>query len=152
MVARAYGKLPLSFERNGGQAPGAVRFLARGGGYTLSLTDSGALLSLERGGHKRPALLRVGFAGASGNSRFDAVDELPGKVNYLTGSDRSDWQTNVPTYAKVRQRGLYPGIDAVFYGRGGQLEYDFVLAPRADPDQIVLRFAARASGSRPTET
>jgi hypothetical protein len=38
----------------------------------------------------------------------------------------------------VKYRGIYPGIDAVFYGNQRQLEYDFVVAPGADPEQISL--------------
>src|SRR6185295_2469207 len=68
------------------------------------------------------------------------VDELPGKANYFIGNDPSRWRTNVPTYAKVRSNGVYPGIDLVYYGQQRQLEYDFVVAPGADPQKIVLGF------------
>ena len=139
-VARAYARQPLSFEPNRGQAGRRARFLARGGRYTVSLTGSGALLSLARGEGKRPAVLRLGFAGVSARARLTAVDRLPGKVNYLLGKDRSRWHANVPTYSKVRHRNLYPGVDGLYYGRGGRLEYDLVLAPHADAEQILLRF------------
>lgn len=140
IATRAYARLPLSFEPNRGQTDNRARFLARGGGYTLFLTDRGALLSLARGERERPALLRMGFAGASSRARVTGGDELAGRVNYLVGGKRSRWRTNVPTYATVRYRELYPGIDLLYYGRGGRLEYDFRLAPGADPAQIVLRF------------
>jgi hypothetical protein len=139
-AASAYARLPLSFEPNRGQADRRARFLARGRGYTLFLTDREALLSLARGEHQGPALLRMGFAGASSRARITPGGELAGKVNYLVGGTRSRWRTNVPTYAAVRYRGLYPGVDLLYYGRGGRLEYDFRLAPGADPAQIVLRF------------
>jgi hypothetical protein len=67
------------------------------------------------------------------------ADELPGKANYFLGNDPSKWRTNIPTYAKVRYESIYPGVDLVYYGtQGGELEYDFVVAPRADPRAITL--------------
>src|SRR5205814_2409450 len=68
------------------------------------------------------------------------LDELPGKSNYLLGNDPSRWRTNVPTYRKVKYQDAYPGIDLVFYGNQRQLEYDFVVAPGADPAAIRLAF------------
>src|SRR5439155_14144119 len=68
------------------------------------------------------------------------LDELPGKANYLIGKDPAKWRTNVPTYAKVHYRAVYPGIDLVYYGNQRQLEYDFVVTPGADPNRIVLGF------------
>ena len=79
-----------------------------------------------------------------GNLNPDAIQngegQLPGRVNYLMGSDPSRWHTDVPTYSKVRYRGVYPGIDLIFYGNQKQLEYDFVLAPGADPASIRFDF------------
>ncbi len=67
------------------------------------------------------------------------TDELPGKANYFIGNDPRQWHTNVPTYAKVRYEGVYPGVDLVYYGtQGGELEYDFVVAPGGDPQAITL--------------
>jgi uncharacterized protein (TIGR03437 family) len=63
---------------------------------------------------------------------------LPGVVNYFQGSRPA--RTNIPTYQRVRQRETYPGVDAVFHGEDGLLEYDFLVAPGADPARIVLAF------------
>src|ERR1700724_2848504 len=41
-----YGKLPLSFEANHGQADSQVKFLSRTGSYTLFLTGDEAVLAL----------------------------------------------------------------------------------------------------------
>src|SRR5262249_12992669 len=62
----------------------------------------------------------------------------PGKVNYFRGNDPRKWRTGIPTYAKVRYRGVYAGVDVVYYGAQRQLEYDFVVAPGADPTRIRL--------------
>ena len=64
---------------------------------------------------------------------------VPTRTHYLIGSDPSKWVTNVAHYQRVRYRGVYPGIDLVYYGKQQELEYDFVLAPGADPSRI--RFA-----------
>lgn len=69
------------------------------------------------------------------------MEELTGKINYLIGNDSSKWQTGVPTFAKVSVVGIYPGIDLVYYGNQHRLEYDFTVAPRANPDSIVIHFA-----------
>jgi hypothetical protein len=74
--------------------------------------------------------------------RVSGMDELPGKSNYFVGNDPAKWQTNVPTYAKVRYEGVYPGVNLIYYGNQRQLEYDFVVAPGADPKTIRLRFGA----------
>jgi len=133
----AYGSLPLAFEANQGQARAGVRFLARGSGYGLALTRTGATLALHRtdGG---AAALRLRFAGASQGVRLVAGRRLPGKVNYLLGNDPSKWLTGIGTFGEVRYRGLYPGVDARFYGRQGQIEYDLVVAPGADPATLGL--------------
>jgi hypothetical protein len=78
-----------------------------------------------------------------------AADELPGKTNYLIGSDPKKWRTDVPNYAKVECRSVYPGIDLVYYGNQRELEYDFVVAPGAAPDAIQLDFQTDHGQSTP---
>ena len=65
-------------------------------------------------------------------------------MNYFRGKDSSRWRTNVATYERVRYEGVYPGVDVVFYGRQGQLEYDFVVSAGADPAAIRLAFEGPA--------
>ena len=127
--------LPLAFEANRGQTDSHVRFLARGSGYSLFLTQSGVSLSL-RG--ERPAPVSLRLAGADRSAAIVGARKLPGTTNYVVGPDRGSWKTGIPTYGAVHYRGVYPGIDAVFYGKGRQLEYDFVVAPGADPSRIAL--------------
>jgi fibronectin type 3 domain-containing protein len=80
------------------------------------------------------------MVGANPKPTVKGAEALPGKLNYYLGKDREKWRTGVPTYAKVRYQGVYPGVDAVYYGHQGQLEYDFVVAPGVDPGQIRLAF------------
>ena len=78
--------------------------------------------------------------GASGSSPVSGVDQLPGKSNYFLGNDPAKWHTDVPQFARVRYRAVYPGIDLVYYGKHGQLEYDFEAAPGSDPSEVALHF------------
>jgi Bacterial Ig-like domain (group 3)/Beta-propeller repeat len=71
-------------------------------------------------------------------AKVTGQDELAGTSNYFIGNDPAKWRTNVPTYAKVKYEGIYPGIDLVYYGNQRQLEYDFVVAPGADPHRIAF--------------
>lgn len=133
----SYGNLPLAFEANHGQTDPAVRFLARGGGYAVFLTQREAVLSLRppaAGGASR-ALVRMRWTGAAPES-VEGLDPLPGRSHYFIGSDPRHWRRNVSSFARVRYRRLYPGVDLVFYGHGGQLEYDLVVSPGADPGLI----------------
>ena len=141
-TAAVWGELPLQFEANRGQADSRVKFLSRGRGYGLFLTSTEAILSLSEGDTgTHPAVLRMSLVGANKRPNALALEELPGKANYFVGSDPAKWRSGVPTYARVKYENVYLGIDLVYYGRGGQLEYDFVVAPGADPGKIGLTFS-----------
>jgi hypothetical protein len=86
----------------------------------------------------RVSVLRLKLVGANSSAKVAGVDELPGKSNYFHGNDPRKWRTNVSNYAKVRYEQVYPGIDLLYYGNQRQLEYDFVVAPGADPGAIKL--------------
>jgi hypothetical protein len=156
----SYGNLPLSFESNTGQTDESVKFLSRGGGFSLFLTKDEAVIALGKtsssgpAGKKRTAkalptsgkntsssasTLRMQLLGVKSDTHVVGAEELPGKANYFIGNDPSKWRTNVPTYARVKYEGVYPGVDLVYYGKQGQLEYDFVVAPGADPRVIRLK-------------
>jgi hypothetical protein len=90
-------------------------------------------------------VVRMELSGANPRANPVGVNPLPGTANYFLGSDPSRWRANVPTYSRVCYPGVYPGIDLIYYGNQGQLEYDFVVAPGADPKAIRLHFSgARA--------
>ena len=152
-----YGKLPLSFEANAGQTDGRVKFTARGAGYGLFLTDDEAVLSLQKnaGGAKKgidnqlpaPSVVRMSLNEANRAPQIVGEDEQAGKSNYFVGSDQTKWQTGVSHFGRVRYKNVYRGVDEVFYGNQGELEYDLIVAPNADYKQIKLKFA----GTRKTE-
>lgn len=97
-------------------------------------------------------MLQMKLMGANATARVRGEDELPGRSNYFIGNDPKKWRTNIPTYAKVRVEGVYPGVDLVYYGNQGQLEYDFVVKPGADLSVIRLALisgpSARGKDSR----
>lgn len=148
----AYGKLPFCFEANQGQTDSRVRFLARGAGYSLFLTPSEAVLALRpRKTRARAAgpdvttlepdgadqtVLRLRLTGARPDSELVGLHELPTRTNYFIGNDPARWRTNIPSYAAVRYPEVYPGVDMLYHGQHGELEYDFVVAPGADPGAI----------------
>jgi hypothetical protein len=140
-VRTAFGRLPMSFEPNLGQSDSRVKFLARGNSYSLYLTSSQALLALPQVSKaKIGPVVEMQFSGANQAAQLAGADLLPGRSNYFIGNDPSRWRRNVPQFSRVQYRNLYPGIDLDFYGKSGRLEYDFEVAPGADPNQIDLGF------------
>ena len=138
------GELPLIFEPNRGQADPGVKFLARGAGYSLVLDEAGAMLALQAAS-RSPAnfgeqFVRMKLVGANPDAVASGTNPLPGKSNYFIGNDPHMWHSDVPQFAGVRYESVYPGIDLVFYGNQGHLEYDFRVAPGSDPSQAELQF------------
>ncbi len=88
----------------------------------------------------KSAVVRMRLIGANRSPEIVAEGELPGKANYFIGNDPEKWRTNVETYARVRYRQVYPGVDLVYYGNQRQIEHDFVVSPGSNPTRIVLDF------------
>lgn len=130
----SYGKLPLSFEVNHGQTDRRVQFLSRGPDRTLFLTATEAVLRVGDN------VVRMKVTGSSPASKAEGFAPLEAKSNYFIGHDPAKWQTGVSNYSRVRFREVYPGIDLVYYGGDGQLEYDWLVKPGADPSKIRLKF------------
>src|SRR5690348_1928269 len=156
----SYGRLPLSFEANRGQVSPQARFLARGQGFVLFLTQTDAILQLTESkpgnqaagitpsGFKNDApvaassgtagMVRLKLLGANHQARIAASERLPGNTSYFLGNDPQKWLTDIPNYARVQYHQIYPGIDLAYYGRQGHLENDFMLASGSDPKLIRL--------------
>ncbi len=155
-VTASYGKLSLHFEANQGQTDARVKFLARGSGYSLFLTSTELVLALgkaepsgpgkgvaraEAATPKRPSppeVLRMKLLGANARPAIEGREELPGKSHYFIGNDPKKWRTDVPQYARVQYKDVYPGVSLTYYGNQDRLEYDFVVSPGGDPRRIGL--------------
>ncbi len=154
-IAASAIKMPLFFEANEGQTDPNVRFLTRSGGYTMFLTPTETVLVEGKNGivsgdkfgkgltafradakNSKQSVLRMELLGANAAPEFQGLQELPGKVNYLIGKDQAAWHTNVALFSEVQVAKVYPGVDLLFHGDQRQLEYDFVVAPGADPRRI----------------
>ena len=163
-VTANYESLPLSFELNQGQTHQRVKFLARTEGYVLFLTATEAVMALDNpaahssGKENRDApdhsndpvsdksrpprsIVCMKLEGANAASQIEGLEQLPTTSNYFAGDDPAAWHTDIPNYARVKYAQVYPGIDMIYYGNQQQLEYDFVVAPRSNPDSIRLAFA-----------
>ncbi|HUE36107.1 MAG TPA: SBBP repeat-containing protein, partial [Candidatus Acidoferrum sp.] len=127
--------LPLYFEASRGQ----TEFFSRGNGYEFEISASGAQMALRESA-KSAAVAQMQFIGANSQPEIHGDGELVGKINYLIGNDASKWQTGLPTFSKVQLSEIYPGINVVFHGNQRQLEYDFTIAPGANPNAIKIRF------------
>ncbi len=158
-----YNHLPLSFEANHGQTDSRADFITRAAGYTAFLTPTALVMSLpgqsQNFGVRRPGMdspnsespadhsiqgvaLHMQIVGGNPDAQASGDGQLPGIVNYFIGNDPTKWRTNIPTFGRVEYDNVYSGIDLVYYGtKEGQLEYDFVVAPGANPGAIRLNFA-----------
>ena len=153
-----YGQMPLRFEPNSGQTDPQVRYVSRGNGYTMYFLPTEIALALNTGAnaeriHQQPpvppgwasgrTLGLVHFQWEGANTKAEVVSEqtLPEKINYFIGNDPAKWRTGLSAYGRVRYHDLYTGVDLAFYGNQGRLEYDFEVAPHANPKAIRLKLA-----------
>lgn len=144
-VLQSYGQIPLGFEANQGQTGDEVKFFARGSGYGLWLTPTEAVLALHRrvsvGSSGEGRVIRLGWTGANPVPRVTGHEQLPGASHYLADRDPRQWRTHVAAYSRVHYGQVYPGIDLVWYGNQGELEYDWVVEAHANPGLIKLKVA-----------
>jgi hypothetical protein len=157
----------MSFEQNQGQADPQVRYLARGRGYQVFLTETETILRLQNGnrtagndpikspladaanlqsasrrvgGDPQSTALRIKLAGASIAKQVLGLNPLTGKSNYLVGADPNKWHYDIPNYARVELKDVYPGVSLAYYGTQQALEYDFIVTPGYDPSVITVSY------------
>ncbi len=157
VLVKSYGRLPLTFEPNRGQADDSVKFVSRGAGYALLLKSTEAVLQLRhsaprqaltpRARHDRfreapgtISTISLRMLGANSDATVSGAEPFLTRSNYFLGNDPTKWRTDVPTYGKVRYENVYPDMDLVFYGNQRALEYDLVVRPGGDPRVIQLAF------------
>ncbi|MGD0869887.1 MAG: SBBP repeat-containing protein [Bryobacteraceae bacterium] len=134
-AAAALARSPLRFEANQGQFAPSVRYAARTTGFALALTARGASL---RFADSRP--LDISLLDSNPWPLIQPLDRLSAQTDYFIGA-RQNWRPGVTNYSRVKYQAVYPGIDVVYYGKGSQLEYDFVLQPGADANAIRMQFS-----------
>ena len=139
--------LPLSFEENRGQVASEYDYVSRSPNYALLLNGSSATL-LSRSSNSQSAMnmIRIRFIGARPGAPPHPLNRLASHTNYLIGNDSRRWKTNLPNYARIVYEGLYAGVDLIYHGTDGQLEFDFLLRPGADPESIRIA----VEGAKPT--
>jgi hypothetical protein len=157
-------RIPVYFEKNQGQADASVRYLSRAGRTALFLTDDAAIFQLIGGEVRKgpippgvaatphpseltEAAVRIQLVGAKPHPEIAGLEPLRGRVNYLVGDDPKKWQRDIPTFARVRYRDVFPGIDLTYYGTDDGLEYDLVAAPGADTSKIKFAIEGPAAAS-----
>src|SRR5271166_6401499 len=145
--------LPLAFEANQGQTDPQVKYMARGNGYTVFLTENDTVFALSsahgggltagKGGLDKAsrvgaterettaAAIHMKLVNGSAQPEVVAGSELPGVSNYFIGNDRTKWLQGVKHYATVSYHDVYPGVNMAFHGQQRQVEFDFVVAPEA---------------------
>ena len=140
-ISLDFSQLPLSFVPNVGQTDHAVHFQVHDRGSTIFLTSDEAVLALPATETTALSAVRLRFEGANPNPAVVGVDRLPGVVNYFVGNNPTRWHTDLPTYAGIVYRQLYPGIDLRYDGASGQIKGTYTVAPGANPSHIRWRHA-----------
>jgi hypothetical protein len=164
-VGASLATLPLAFESNQGQTDAQqVKYTARAKGYTLFLTAHDTVFALPSSSRSavtgaacnyglvqtkhvtspiaqenRTAGIHLQLVETNRRVQIAASNQLPGRTSYFIGDDSTKWHANVPQYARVSYRNVYPGVSRVFHGVERQLEFDLVVLPKANPASI--RFA-----------
>jgi len=153
------GNMPVYFEENQGQFDEKVKYLARGtNGFSLFLTATDAVYVLTGGRSRFPepklgvdeltnprsaipdpqssTAVYMSLVGGNEQAGNNGSSQLEHRTSYFKGS-RENWRTEIPNYGSVRINGVYEGIDTVWHGRsGGGVQYDFIVTPGSNPEQI----------------
>jgi Beta-propeller repeat len=160
-------KTALVFEPNRGQAASNFQWIGRGAGFRLGIASDGATLEFRDNAATTPSkplfpnasqvmkskttqksaqstLVKLHLSGSNGWKSV-GVNPTGGISNYFIGKTPASWHTDIPQYAQLEVTGVYKGVDLVFHGDESALQYDFVVAPGADPKQIQLQFEGAAS-------
>jgi hypothetical protein len=140
--ARLLKDMPLRFEQNAGQMEAGIQFRTKIAGSPVVVLPTGLRFS-DRTRQGRE--LELQLLGANPDAHLDGLGALSVQTSYIKGPKATDWVKGVRQFSRVRASEVYPGVDAVYYGNGQQLEYDFLLKPGADPAQIKIRFDKQAA-------
>lgn len=163
IAASALSRQPFSFEENRGQTDARVKFIARSPGAMVFISPAEMTFRLDpaaRDPHgalprelyerrTKPAkggltptgsAVRMRLVGANPRAEISGLEPLASRSNYFIGNNPAKWHTGIRSFRKVKVRSVYPGIDLIYYGDRGNLEYDLIVAPHADPSQVRVNF------------
>ena len=130
-IVRSHDRLPLRFEANRGQSSPEARFLVRESRFTLFLASHEMALA---GPGIEP--LKIRLVGADPAARGSGEGPQAGWSYYYFDKKR----VSAEVYSRVEFQDVYPGVSVAYYGNGGRLEYDFVVAPGAAAGAIEMAF------------
>ncbi|MEO5820391.1 MAG: SBBP repeat-containing protein [Vicinamibacteraceae bacterium] len=137
--------VPLRFEPLAPADNGSRVFVARSAGHAVHVGPTWVEVhatdrpDATRATPAEPIALR--FVGAVAGPREVSLEGAATTVNYLVGADPDRWHIGLEARGRVRFRDVYPGIDVAYYGNDRQVEYDILVDPGADPDQVRLRLS-----------
>jgi hypothetical protein len=153
----------MYFIENRGQVNKQVQYYVKGGGQTTFFTKNEVVLALARpqpdSDAKKPgrtsfsalnrkpktenrklSIVRIKPVGLKKGVKISPLELTGHRVNYFIGKDPKKWRNDIPTYQAVVYQNAYAGIDLKFYGQGRQLEYDIIVKPGADPNQVQFAY------------
>ena len=158
-ILDSYGKLPLYFIENKGQLDSKVRFYVKTSGQTIYFTDEKIVFDLLRAkegtgkgrelakkGHqnreikKERLVFNLEFENAQKGVMIEGLDRQEAGINYFVGNDRRKWKTGISTYKGILYKGIYKGVDLKVFGNGKDLEYEFIVNPGGNPNDILLTY------------
>ena len=137
-ILKALGNDTLTFEESGRSVPSGAAFTSSVAGLNFAFYQNQASIDITTAGVSDVEPIHLSLMGANAQPRISPEGRLPGIVSYFPSGDARTWRTNLRTWSGLRYQEIYPGIDLVYYGNRGQLEYDFVVAPQHDPKTITL--------------
>lgn len=139
------------FEQNLGQLPSSAAFAYRTEDYRFDVIEDGMHLQLEGNRMMLGDPMQIRFRGCNVGGAIEGVDKLPFTLMYRLPVDGVRRRmTSVPAFAQVACQGVYDGIDLRYRITGGQVEYDFLVQPGADPSRIQIAVTgAREIGTTP---
>ena len=129
---------PGLYEKNLGQYPAEIAYRARFAGLDAAIHGDGTVSVYSRksaaNGARPLKLVPVGLD--TGIRPPKASEPADFRTHYFRdGSSTVD----VPHFGRVEFASAFPGIDLAYHSEAGKFEFDFIVAPRADPGRIRIR-------------
>jgi RHS repeat-associated protein len=149
-LAKNYGTRTVAFAKNVGEFGSGVDYAASGQEYSVSLSKSGATVSLHQGGPSassqtgtgssgQSASLSLQYVGASSSAQGLGQNEQQASTNYYQGSNSASWYTDVANYGQVTYQNVWSGVDVVYTASSAdsqEMEVSYVVHSGANLSQV----------------